>query len=123
MSTYSPPAITSLEEVSEEEEASLTLMQVESQDIPPPEPSSPASLMKSPLFLQQLWQNHLQPARDAVTGCTTTAYLSCVGSSREELEWQLPALLKDVRGRSTKPRTVALQKLYRLTDREHRDNR
>lgn len=95
---------------------------VESEDIP----ESPS--MKGEPFLQQLLANMspakcLQPATDVVAGCTTTAYKSCMGSEREELEWQLPGLLKEVRGGNSKARTVALQKLYRLTDREHRQNR
>jgi len=58
-----------------------------------------------------------------VTGCTGTVYKSCIGGERDELEHQILGLLKEVRGGNVKARTVALQKLYRLTDREHRENR
>jgi len=97
-------------------------MQVESEDLP--EEMS----MKDRFSLQQLLQNMspsacLTPATDAVSMCAgSAAFKSCMGSEREELESQVPGLLKEVRG-GGKPRTVALQKLYRLTDREHHQNR
>jgi hypothetical protein len=67
----------------------------------------------------------------AVQGCTTTAYKTCVATDREELELVLNGLLKDIKykphltNNATKStaRTVALQRLYRLTDREHAQNR
>lgn len=69
----------------------------------------------------------------AVQGCTTTAYTSCLASDREEFELVLVDLLKDIKYKSTSSstttisksnaRTAALQRLYRLTDREHAHNR
>ena len=103
-----------------QEEATPSFMLVESEDIPPSPTSGGGG--RSPFSLQQIWQTHVQPATELVAGCTNTAYLSCVGSAREELELQLPGLLQEVR-RGGNRRTVALQKIYRLTDREHRENR
>ena len=80
-----------------------------------------------PFSLKDLLQNMspskcLQPAADVVSGCSTTAYKSCLGSERDELDHQIPGLLKELHA-GNKARTAALQKLYRLTDREHRQNR
>ena len=71
---------------------------------------------------------------NAVQGCTTTAYTACLASDREEFESVLVNLLKDIKYKSTSSstattisksnaRTAALQRLYRLTDREHAHNR
>lgn len=69
----------------------------------------------------------------AVKGCTTTAYTTCLASDREEFESVLQHLLKDIKYKGTSSatttisksnaRTAALQRLYRLTDREHAHNR
>ena len=70
----------------------------------------------------------------AVQGCTTTAYTACLASDREEFELVLVDLLKDIKYKSkttsstttiskSNARTAALQRLYRLTDREHAHNR
>lgn len=69
----------------------------------------------------------------AVKGCTSTAYTTCLASDREEFESVLQQLLKDIKFKvkSSAPptisksnaRTAALQRLYRLTDREHAHNR
>lgn len=62
----------------------------------------------------------------AVQGCTTSMYKTCVATDREELEFVLRDILHDIRkGGSNKStsRSIALQKLYRLTDREHAHNR
>jgi outer membrane murein-binding lipoprotein Lpp len=73
-----------------------------------------------------------QASVTAVQGCTSTAYKSCVATDREELEYVLPDLLNDIRyknstsvvsNRKAAARTAALQRLYRLTDREHAHNR
>ena len=97
-------------------------LQVDSEDVD----ISPLGQME-PFSLKGLLQNMspskcLQPAADIVTGCSTTAYKSCMGSERDELDHQITGLLKEVRG-GNKARTAALQKLYRLTDRDHRQNR
>jgi hypothetical protein len=69
----------------------------------------------------------------AVKGCTTTAYTTCLASDREEFESVLQHLLKDIKYKATSSatttisksnaRAMALQRLYRLTDREHAHNR
>ena len=68
----------------------------------------------------------------AVQGCTTTAYTTCLAGDREEFESVLQDLLKNIKYKSTSSsttiskssaRTAALQRLYRLTDREHAHNR
>jgi hypothetical protein len=69
----------------------------------------------------------------AVQGCTMNAYTACLASDREEFELVLVDLLKDIKYKSTassittisksNARTAALQRLYRLTDREHAHNR
>jgi hypothetical protein len=94
--------------------------QVDSDDIP----VSPAAA--EPFFQQLLKRMSpaecLSPATHAVQACSVVTLKSCVSSDREELEWQLTDLLKDIRG-GHKPRTAALHRLYRLTDREHVHNR
>lgn len=97
-------------------------LQVESEDVD----ISPLGRTE-PFSLKELLQNMspsrcLQPAADIVTGCSTTAYTRCMGSERDDMELQIPALLKEIRG-GNKARTAALQKLYRLTDRDHYQNR
>ena len=68
----------------------------------------------------------------AVQGCTATAYTTCLASDREEFESVLHHLLKDIKYKASSAttttsksiaRTAALQRLYRLTDREHAHNR
>lgn len=66
----------------------------------------------------------------AVHACTTNAYNSCLASDREEFEFLLQDILKDIRVKyigvaihKSNKRTAALQRLYRLTDREHAHNR
>jgi hypothetical protein len=113
--------------------------QVDSEDIPPAKVSNSENLP----FYQQLLQR-MNPAEclspavttvasasvSAVHGCTTTAYKSCLSSEREEFEFVLHDLLKDIRvkyigvaNHKSTARTAALQRLYRLTDREHAHNR
>lgn len=107
----------------DEEENGSAYFQVDSEDI-----DIGMSSSGQPFTLAGLLQNMspakcLQPATDMVTVCTSTAYKSCTGSERDELEHQILGILKEVRGGNIKARTIALQKLYRLTDREHRQNR
>jgi hypothetical protein len=95
-------------------------MEVDSDDLPP-NPMTP-----EPFFQQLLKRMNptecISPATDAVTACGVAAYKACVASEREELEWLLTNLLKDIR-RAHKTRSSALHRLYRLTDREHAHNR
>jgi hypothetical protein len=113
--------------------------QVDSEDIPPANFSNLENLP----FYQQLLQRMnpvecLSPAVStvacasvsAVHGCTISAYKSCLSSDREEFEFILHDLLKDIRvkyigvaNHKSNTRTAALQRLYRLTDREHAHNR
>ena len=104
------------------EEPPYRMMQVDSEDIPPSPPMSPEP------FFQQLLKR-MNPAEcltptttDALKACSGYAYSSCIASDREELEWVLPELLRDIRG-AHKARSAALHRLYRLTDREYAHNR
>lgn len=113
--------------------------QVDSEDIPPAKDARSESLP----FYQQLLQR-MNPVEcisptvntvanasvSAVQNCTTSAYKSCLSSDREEFEFVLHDLLKDIRvkyigvaNHKSTTRTAALQRLYRLTDREHAHNR
>lgn len=93
------------------------LQQVDSQDIPEP---------NKPIFQQLLHSMNpsscLQPATSMVADCQNAAYKSCLGSEKEELEWLLPGIIDSISS-GGKSRTDALQRLYRLTDREHIQNR
>lgn len=113
--------------------------EVDSEDIPPAKVSNSENLP----FYQQLLQRMnpvecLSPAVttvasssvSAVHGCSTSAYKSCFSSDREEFEFVLHDLLKDIRvkyigvaNHKSTTRIAALQRLYRLTDREHAHNR
>lgn len=101
------------------EEPAYRMMQVDSEDIPPSPPMSP-----EPFFRQLLKRmNPAECTADALNACSEhTLYSSCIASDREELEWVLTDLLRDIRG-AHKGRSPALHRLYRLTDREYAHNR
>jgi hypothetical protein len=93
-------------------------MAVDSDDI--------ASTSPKPFYQQLLKRMSpaecLLPATQALQLCSDAAYKSCLASDREEFDWILTGLLKDIR-RPHKQRGPALHTLYRLTDREHAQNR
>jgi hypothetical protein len=77
----------------------------------------------SSLFQQLL--HHLDPSTcltPALEHLSVMTYKSCLADKREEFEWRLPTMLQEIR-LGGKPRTPALQKFYRLVDREHKENR
>jgi hypothetical protein len=95
----------------------LECQHVDSQDIPEP---------AKPIFQQLLHSMNptscLQPATTLVADCQDAAYKSCLASEKEEIEWLLPGIVLNISS-GGKPRTDALQRLYRLTDRDHAQNR
>lgn len=58
----------------------------------------------------------------AVESISTMTYKSCLADTTEEFAWRLPTVLNEIKT-GGKPRTPALLKLYRLVDRDHKENR
>lgn len=95
------------------------LKEVDSADVPEPERSFFEQLVSNMNPLQCLPMN----LPEAVDTCGVMAYKSCVAGATEEFEWLLPGMLNDIENGSAKTRASALQRLYRLVDRDHKDNR
>jgi hypothetical protein len=136
--------------IEHDDDKTYHLQKVDSEDIPSTEDllmnnNSDATTSTNTPFYKQLLQRMnpsecfsptlvtaAQASVTAVQGCTSTAYKTCVATDREELEYVIPDILKDIRYKNSatavsrhksSARTAALQRLYRLTDREHAQNR
>ena len=95
------------------------LKEVDSEDIPDPQ----KSFLQELLFRMNPRQCMPGDLPEAIDSCGVIAYKSCVAGGTEEFEWLLPGMLNDIETGSTKSRSAALLKLYRLLDRDHKQNR
>lgn len=84
---------------------------IESEDIPE---------QPTPFYMELL--KRMNPQVCLTAECGTGIYKTCLADEVEEFEWLLPGLLRDIQA-GKRTRTAALQKLYRLVDKEHKDNR